>query len=175
VALSDRGRDAMAYWGTIQSAVSQRATTAEVWSAIRDAQAAEPGGGGLVTLVGVNEVRAAAAAIRNTSERLGSARALEDRSGLSQSITSQMMSTAPWSRAPGVLSTLADYQVRFEARLITPLGESITQNLTAMFPAGQLPATVGDLIDALATFAPASGSLQQGEFDGVGAVSIVAV
>jgi len=114
----------MAYWGTIQSAVAERASTAAIWDAIKGAQAGEPGRYGPVTVQGVNEIRSAAAQIRNTSDSLSKARALEERTGLSQSVTSRMMTTVPWSREGQVLATLADYQVRFEALFTTPLGRS---------------------------------------------------
>lgn len=175
MALSDAGRSAMAYWGTIQAAVTQRASTAEIWDAVKAAQAAEPGGGGSVTLQGLNELRSVAAQLRNGSEKLAAARATEQNSGLSQGITGQMMAVAPWSQDQQVLSTLADYQVRFEAQFTTPLGAQASVVLTALFPNGALPATVGDLIDALGAWAPASGSLPVGTFDGIGDVSIVAV
>lgn len=175
MALSDDALAAMAYWGTIQSAVTQRASTADLWAAIRGAQAAEPGGGGLVTVRGVSELRGYAAAIRGAAERLNAARAGYDRTGLAQVITGDMMSTAPWSASGQVLSTLADYQVRFEALFTTPLGRSSSVMLTAKFPNGQLSATVGDLVAALGAFALSSGSLPVGTFNGIGAMSITAV
>jgi len=175
VALSDAGRAALAYWGTIQAGVTQRASTADLWAAIRGAAASEPGGAPLPTIQGVNEVRAAAARIRNASESFGAARDFSERYGVAQGITADMMSTAPWSREQQSLQTLADYQVRFEAQMTSPLGVQFTQTLTALFPNGTLPATTGELIDALSSFAPASGSLGDGEFNGVGDVSILAV
>src|SRR5215468_6295636 len=147
MALSDAGRAALAYWGTIQAGVSQRMSTADLWAAIRAAQALEPGGGGKVTIQGVNEIRSAAAQIRNASESFGNARDFADRYGIDQAITSEMMSTAPWSREQQSLQTLADYQVRFEARMTSPLGTEFTQTLTALFPNGSLPATTGELVD----------------------------
>jgi hypothetical protein len=165
----------MAYWGTVQAAVAQRATTAELWSAIRDAQANEPGGFGPVTVQGINEVRSAAAQLRNSGEAFGAAREDSTASGLDRSISSDMMATAPWSSEQMALTTLADYQVRFQALFTTPLGEASSVMLTAKYPNGQLPATVGELIDSLGAFAPASGSLPVGEFTGIGDVSIVAV
>ena len=174
-ALSDAGRNAMAYWGTIQGAVSDRTSTADIWSAIKDAQASQPDKFGSVTVQGVNEIRSAAAAIRNTSESLSNARSVEESSGLPQSITGKMMTTVPWSRDQQVLNTLADYQVRFEALFTTPLGASASVMLTAKYGAGELPATVGELVDALGSYAPASGSLPLGTFEGVGSMSITAV
>lgn len=165
----------MAYWGTIQSAVTQRAGTADIWAAIKGAAAAEPGGGQLPTFQGVNELRSVAAGMRNGADNFGAARATEESSGLAQGITSGMVSLAPWSSGQQVLSTLADYQVRFQALFTTPLGDAASVTLTALFPNGQLPSTVGDLVDALGSWAPSSGSMPVGTFDGIGDVSIVAV
>src|SRR6266704_3831158 len=119
--------------------------------------------------------RSAAAQIRNSSDSLGKARALEERTGLSQSVTSRMMTTVPWSREGQVLATLADYQVRFEALFTTPLGRSASVMLTAKYGATELPATVGELVDALGNYAPASGSLPIGTFEGIGSMSITVV
>lgn len=174
-ALSDAGRNAMAYWGIIQSAVADRASTADIWSAIKSAQAEQPDKYGSVTVQGINEVRSAGAAIRNTSESLSNARSTEESSGLPQSITSKMMTTVPWSRDPQILNTLVDYQVRFEALFTTPLGASASVMLTAKYGAGELPDTVGELVDALGSYAPASGSLPLGTFEGIGSMSITAV
>lgn len=175
MALSDAGRAAMAYWGTIQNAVAERASTAQIWDAIRAAQAAEPGGGGPVTVAGVNEVRSAAAKIRNSADGLTMARDLETSTGLAQSITSSMMTTVPWSRDPGVLSTLADYQVRFQTLFTTPAGAQASAWVTAKFGGGELPVTVGDLIDALGAYSLAFGYTDAASFTGVGDVSITAV
>jgi len=165
----------MTYWGVIQQAVADRASTADIWQAIRDAQAAEPGGGGPVSVQGVNEVRSAAAQIRNSADYLGAARDVEQTSGLPQTITSQMMTTVPWSRDPQVLSTLADYQVRFQTLFTTPAGEEASQWVTARYGAGQLPVTVGELVDALGAYSMAFGYTDAASFTGVGDVSITAV
>jgi hypothetical protein len=165
----------MAYWGSIQNAVSARASTADVWAAIRAAQAAEPGGGGGVSVQGVNEVRAAAARLRNASENFTQARDFAERTGITQAIEGTMMSTAPWSREPQVLSTLADYQVRFETLLTTPAGEQASAWVTARFPTGQLPVTVGELIDALSAYSLAFGYADEATLAGIGDVSITAV
>ncbi len=84
MALSDAGRAAMAYWSKIQSLTAEHASTVAVWDSIREGQQLEPNKYGPVTLQGVNEIRSAAAQIRNTSDSLGKARALEERTGLAQ-------------------------------------------------------------------------------------------
>lgn len=151
----------MAYWGTIQKGVSDRVTTAQLWEMIRADAAAHPGGAPLPSFQGVNEVRAAASAIRNGGERLARALAVEQRTGLPQSIESRMMSTAPWSRTDAEIATLAKYQVRFEARFTALDGSQFTQWLTATFPAHLMPATAGELAAALAA-SPAAGSVPAG-------------
>lgn len=165
----------MAYWGTIQSQTAVRASTADLWAAIRADAAAHPGGLPLPTLQGVNEIRAAAAQVRNASAAFGKARDTTETYGLTQAITGDMVSTVPWSRDAATIAVLADYQVRFNARMTSPLGRQFTQQLTMLFPNGTLPATVGELVTKLGAFAPASGSLGEGSFDGVGDVSITVV
>lgn len=144
----------MAYWNEIQRSTSARATTAQVWDAIKTAQAAEPGGGGAVTLRGVNEVRAAAAALRNSGDQFAKARALEERTGLPQAITGAMMSTAPWSRPPAALAAMPEYHVRFLGSFLAPDGQQLQQYLTVKYGANTLPGTTGDLVDALTVGVP---------------------
>lgn len=175
MALSDQGKAALVYWGEIQAGVTQRATTADIWAAIRGAAAEagldRPG----VTLQGVNEVRSAAAQIRNSGAVLGKAREVSDRTGLAQGIDSSMMSVAPWSRDPQVLQTLSDYTVRFQIQTVDANGETQTTWLTNLYPGGTLPATVGELVDSLGSYGQLSGSAPQGDFAGIGDIQILAV
>lgn len=140
----------MTYWGPIQAAVADRATTSQIWDAIRATAAAEPGGAPLPSLRGVNEVRAAAAAIRNAGENLSKALAVEQRTGLPQGIEPSMMTTAPWSRDAQSIATLAQYQVRFQATFTAIDGSQFQQWLTAKFTPDTMPSTAGELADALA-------------------------
>lgn len=140
----------MTYWGDIQDAVSRRATTAEIWDAIKAVAAAQPGGAPLPSLQGVNEVRSAAAAIRNAGENLSKALAVEQRTGLPQGIEPSMMTVAPWSRDAQSIATLAQYQVRFQATFTAIDGSQFQQWLTAKFTPDTMPSTVGELADALA-------------------------
>ena len=173
--LSDQGKSALVYWGEIQAAVSQKATTADVWAAIRGAAAeaglTSPG----VTLQGVNEVRSAAAQIRNSGTALGQSRDVAERTGLAQTIDSSMMAVAPWSRDPQVLQTLSDYTVRFQMQTVDANGQTQTTWLTNLYPGGTLPATVGELVDSLGSYGQLSGSAPQGEFAGIGDIQVLAV
>lgn len=175
MALSDAGRAALTYAGPIARAVSERASTSEIWEAINAAASNVPGGAPLPTLGAVNELRSLFAQARNASEALDRARATEERTGMSQSITGAMTSLGVNSRPGQVLQTAADYLVRFERQTVTPLGQQVTKWVTARFPAGSLPPTVGDLVDALSSFQPGTGTPQLGNFSGIGAISITAV
>jgi hypothetical protein len=175
MALSDAGRAAMAYSGPIAAAVRLRASTSQIWDAIRNAADQVPGGAPLPSVQGVNEIRGLFAQARNATEALSAARDLEERTGLPQGVTGAMTSTGFRSRSADVLQTAADYLVRFERQYVTPLGQAGSQWVTARFPAGQLPATVGELIDSLSTFAPGTGTPTLGNFSGIGSINITAV
>lgn len=141
----------MAYWGAIQVAASERGGMSGVWNAIREQAAAVPGGAPLPPFLGVNEAYAAAVRLRNAGEALGAALELEQRTGLPQSIGPGMMSYAPWSRPLDEIATFAKYQVRFNATFTALDGSQFSQWLTASFTAADMPATAGELADALAT------------------------
>ena len=175
MALSAAGQAAMAYWGTIQKGVSTRADTATLWAAIRADAAAHPGGAPLPSFAGVNEVRSAAAAIRNSGESLARALAVERRTGLPQSIESRMMTTAPWSRTDAEIATLARYQVRFEAKFTALDGSQFTQWLTATYPADAMPATAGELAAALAAKADADYGMPGATLADTGVMQVTVV
>lgn len=175
MALSDAGRAALTYAGPIARSVSLRASTAEIWSAINSAAQQFKTAAPLPSLQGVNELRSLFAASRNASESLASARAIEERSGLAQNITGSMVSVGINSRSPSVLQTAADYLVRFERQYVTPLGQAGSTWVTAKYPAGYLPPTVGELIDSLSTFTPGTGTPTLGTMSGIGDISITAV
>jgi hypothetical protein len=175
VAISDSARSALTFWGAIQSAVSQRATTAEVYSAIRDYAETDLGGHPLPTLAAVNELRSLAAQTRNASEALGNARDLSERYGIDSPISSQMMSLTVSSRDQQSISTLAQYQVRFETQFLTPSGVAASAWVTAKYGAAELPSSVGDLVDAVSSYALAFGYADLASFQGIGSISIAVV
>lgn len=175
MALTDAGKAALTYAGPIAAAVSARASTSEIWDAIRAAAESVPGGAPLPSLQGVSELRSLYSSSRNAAEALSSARDLEERTGLAQGITGSMTSVGVNSRDVQALQTAADYLVRFERQYVTPLGQQGSQWITAKYPAGELPPTVGELIDSLSQFAPGVGTPSLGNLAGIGAVSITAV
>lgn len=175
MALSPEARLARTYAGPIAAAVSQRASTSEIWDAIRAAAASVGEGAPLPSLAAVNELRSLYASSRNAAEALDSARSTEERTGLGQSITGTMVSTGFRSRDTQALQTAADYLVRFERQYVDPFGKTGTQWITTRYSAGTLPPTVGELIDALSSFTPSVGTPTVGNLTGIGSVNIEAV
>lgn len=175
MALSDAARSVLQYWGAISHAVAERASTADVVAAIRADAGIPTGPIPGFSLQGLNEIRSQAATIRNASESLSSSLALAARTGLDQTIDSRMISTAPWSRDPAVVSSLANFQVRFEYQTTDPAGNVTSTWMTAMFPPDRMPATTDALLSELGTYGNLSGSAPQGDFSGLGTIEILAV
>lgn len=89
--------DLRGLWGTIQSAVSQRASTAQLWQAIRES--AHTG-----TFDQVNQLRSFAVGIRTAAERYSAAQ--DD-----HAISSGMIAEAPWSRPMHQRTLRTQYQI----------------------------------------------------------------
>lgn len=172
--LSDAARAALLYWEQIQRAAAMRGNVAGAFDEINTARAAGLAPDVPVTMLAVGELYSAAAQTRNATEALGLARQQGESMGLSQQITSDMMSLDISARASRAVATFADYYVRFEAQFTTPLGTSYTQMLTAKYDTTNLPATVGELVDALGSFGESNYAPTGGTFDGVGDISISA-
>lgn len=126
----------MAWWGVIQGAVRERASTAEIWQAIREFgernDVAYPPG-----MFGeVNRIRGQAAQLRNASERLG--RATPD-----TAITSQLLAPLPYARGSVEQALAQQFHVRvgYTARK----GAETEQSFITLSYSGQLPGTVGEL------------------------------
>jgi hypothetical protein len=175
MAITDAGKGVLQYWAAISSAVEARASTEAVVAKIREVEGIPDGPIPGFTLTGLNEIRHAAVQVRTAEETFGAALADSRSTGVSRGIDSSMMAVAPWARGDQVLQAMATYQVQFEVRTVNALGERESTWLTAMYPGGIMPATTGELVDALGTFGNLSGSLPQGDFDSIGNVRIMAV
>lgn len=134
--LSPAGQRALTYWGSIQASVSDRATTSEIWGAIRDAQTALGDGAPSVSVGGVNELRGYAAQIRNAGERYENARPEEP-------LDARMIAPAPWGRSQAEQNAVPMYQIRFEHNTITE--GTWSHDMRTMYIRGTTPPTVGDL------------------------------
>lgn len=175
MALSAAGRAALPYWGAIQAAVSERASTAGVWDAIRADEQAQAAGAPLPNFAGVNELRSLAAAVRNSGERLGAALETEQRTGLPQSIDRTMMSYGVSTRDAAAVATMAQFHVRFEGTFNAPDGSALRQWLTVKFDQSNMPATVGELVAALAVGVPNTSIPAGAELADIGSPTITVV
>lgn len=173
MAVAPEYRPAMTFWGPIVASVGQHASTAELWAAIRASVVDTEGTVALPSLMAVNQLRSLAASMRNATDALASARAAEEQTGLPQAVTAGMMSEAPWSRPIDQMDIVSRYMVRFEAQGFGPGGQMFTQWLSARYQGVTMPATVGELVADLGAIGLSSNSLQQGEFAGIGDISIV--
>lgn len=164
--LSPDALTAMPFWGSIQSSVTERATTAQLWQGIRDAADSfgmnTPG----ATLAGVNELRGYAAQIRNASDRL-------ERAQSDEADFSRLSAPAPYSRDQATMNAAPMWQVQFEHTTYTGQAES-TDWRTLMYR-GNTPPTVGDLRTDIEQAGEDFADEYQMEHIGTGRVRIVRV
>lgn len=152
-----------AFWGVIQLAARLHATTAETWSAIRQAAAEQD-----VRLPGnmfseVNRLRAAAVGLRNASETLGAA-------SRSDAITSRMLAPQLYARSQQEQQLAPAWHVRFE--MTTVQGSEVSTSWHMMGYQGVFPQTVGELLDDLEAY---SASLGEGYGVAVSGISTVEI
>ena len=131
-------------WGDIQGAVSERATTAEIWDAVKRAadRLDEPLPPGMFQAV--NTMRALAAGLRVSSERLMAA---ERESPLVAAYIGDQIYLRDQSNPLAGSS----YHVRFQVPK-TVGGETTMETYTFQYD-GFIPATVGELMDDLNDYA----------------------
>ena len=89
--------DLRGLWGVIQTSVSQRASTAQLWQAIHESSHTG-------TFAQVNQLRGAATAMRRARENYAAA-------GRNEAIVSSMISEAPWSRPLHQRNLRTQYQI----------------------------------------------------------------
>lgn len=156
----------LAAWGDIQQAVGNRASTAEIWGALRSVLA--PNGEPLPSgaFQAVNQLRGLAASVRNAAESFGKAND-------SDLVTSTMVSQNINSRDALQQALAPSYEIRYQATL-TIDGVSTVQWFTS-HTSMLTGMTKGDLVSLLALGNEALGSEYGGSVDGVDNVSISAV
>lgn len=165
-ALSEHARAALAYWPQIQHAAATGMTTADMWATIR-ASAADlgletPG----VTVQGVSALRGIASGIERTATGL-------NRSADERRLISDMISTPPWSRGPGVRAADRVYQVRFQHS--TYQDGELQQNWRTVTFSGRLPRTVGQLRQLVEGDAVQIARKYKGEHAGIDSLQLFAV
>lgn len=156
----------LAYWGTIQQAVSERASTADLWASVREVAAAEG-----VQFIGVSatdmsSLRGLAAGQRNAMETLQAA-------GPNQAIDATMIATDLSTRNQAAQNLAPSWLVRFEQD-ITVGGQLQTVWRTSTID-GFLPATKSDLLSQVTTDAQGMADDYGVTHVGIGRMQISAV
>lgn len=145
--LGKYGGNALKYWGSILTSAYQRLSTADMWTAIHNQQQEYglPKPGASAPDVSV---------IRGYANRIVAGSMLLNAADSSDSITADMMATAPYTtRDLNAISTAPVYHVRYQNMVELPDG-TITQTWhTSIFTAADFPDTVGALRDAIDTHA----------------------
>jgi len=134
--LSPDAAKAMAYWGIVELAAESHATTADLWSWIRDAAdelgLASPG----VTVRGIQELRGRAGQIQAAKDKFAK---LAD----NQRVRGEHIATPPWARDPSLMRAQPKFAVRFRHTVIRN-GIEQTEWKTSVFP-GKVTHTAGRL------------------------------
>ncbi len=161
--LSAGAQKLLAYWGNIQSAVASRASTAELWSTVQAAAAADNYSIAGATAIDMGQLRALAAGNRNAMEAFG-------RAGQDATITDTMLGSELYARFSTAANPEPQYFVRFE-HLITENGQQTTVWRTDVFR-GLLPPTKGQLLEQLNADAQGLADEYNQAHIGIGSVSI---
>lgn len=152
-----------AWWGTILAAARERATTAEVWGAIREY--ADQAGVALPSnlFAEVNRMRGLASGLRRSSEVLSQARS-------SDAITASMIGSQLYARSPTERELAPLYHVRFE--MVSSVAGQLSRDWYTLEYSGRLPGTVGALMDDVLDYALGLSSGYGVEFHEVGQVEV---
>ena len=154
------------WYGTVEAAARDRATTADLWSRLRDhAESLGLSGPGL-TIGQVNQLRGLASGVINAERNLGRAQP-------EYGIDSGMIAGAPWARDLAERDALPMFQVRFEHQVIVD-GVPQSEWRTVMYR-GQLPSSVGALQEDIEGDAQEMADNYGQEHVGVGTITILAV
>lgn len=138
-----KGERAFGYIGVIEAAARLRATTADVWSAIR-AEAQRVG----VTTLGISF--SDVTAIRSWATKMRNADAAFARANPSDSITADMVTTAIWSPQDHAgIATTPNYSVRGVVTVQQSDGTVANQWMTWNFADNPFNQTVGDYMNTV--------------------------
>lgn len=152
-----------AWWGTILAAARERATTAQVWQAIRT-QAEQQGLRVPSNLFAeVNRMRGLASGLQRSSRNL-------DRASSADAITSSMIGAQVYARSPLERELAPLYHVRFQ--MTTSAGGQTQRDWYTLEYSGQLPTTVGQMMDDVLDYALGLSGGYGVEFRELGSVEI---
>jgi hypothetical protein len=159
-------RKLLLYWGNIQQSVTARASTADLWAAVRSAAAAEGTPLSGVRIQDMNGLRSIAASMARSQRDLAALRP--------DSVITGAMIGRDLSSRPLTDQALAPrYLVRFEHDVLVD-GQLQTVWRSSFFD-GALPSTKGDLLNALEQDAVAMADDYGTTHVGVGRFQIAAV
>jgi hypothetical protein len=152
-----------AWWGTILAAAREKATTAQVWGAIRDY--ADQAGLAIPSnlFAEVNRMRSMASGLRVSSERL-------DRARPSDAITASMIGSQVYQRSPTERTLAPLYHVRFE--MVSSQAGTTSRDWYTLEYSGALPGTVGSLMDDVLDYALGLSAGYGVEFREVGSIEV---
>jgi len=153
----------MAWWGVIQGAVTERASTAQIWEAIRGFAAESGTSWPPNMLQEVNRMRSQAAGLRNASERLG-------RAADTDALTGDMLAPLPYARPATEQELARQFHVR--VGYTATKGDETERSYITLAYSGQLPATVGELYADAQAVTAATVDTYGGELVGLDAIEI---
>lgn len=154
---------AEAFFGAIQRGARERATTAEIWDAIRS-RADELGVRYPSTILqDVNRLRGVASGLARTSRAIANAR--DD-----QSLDRRFIGQQLYARDLNAQATAPSFHVRFQVDVTRPEGTS-SEWYTLGYDA-VLPATVGELLADVEAYAQSLGGDYGIEIGDVGSVEL---
>lgn len=168
------GRKLSAYWGVIQRAVTEGATTAQVWDAIRRSAGVAPGESAGIGVRQVTRERSAAVGIRNAQASFAKAEALAERTGTDPALDASHLAAAPWGRELGERAALPMWQVTYELRMSNEAEGQLTKWVSTVLR-GDLPPTVGAVREAIDFDGGQMAGTYGNAFEGTGPVQILAI
>lgn len=139
--LPQSAKDALPYWGVIEMAAREHATTADLWSWMRDLADELGLHQRLPTVQGVSILRGMAGEIVERGRQFGE---LPD----SRRVTGRYVTTPPWARAGAAQRALPMFHVRYQHTFVHN-GEELTQWRTSVFT-GRVQHTAGQLRELVA-------------------------
>lgn len=166
--LTPGAKAGLRYFGAIQGAVDRRASTADIWAAIRGASESfgvETAG---IDVKAVNVLRSYAADIRNKTENLTAAPDFH-------AIDGSHISTAPWARPLEQRDAIGKWQARFEH--VTLDDGVISRDYRTVIFSGQLPGdgSVGTLRSEVESDAAELANKYNLEHVGIGDITLMAI
>lgn len=129
---------ALQYWGTARGAVAQRVSTADFYQALNDAATTFGLESHGLTFQEVNQLRSAAAGVRNAAERF-------DRAPDTNAIDARMIGVVPYARSLDARNDQPIYQVGVNLHTTDLDGNTDTRFVYVRFT-GQMNLTKGDLL-----------------------------